>query len=182
MDSDNMLFVKTFDDVPANAQFENEAEIELWLTNDHSYIELENQGAKANLAPGDSLLYAVKWFLSEIPDSVSVADQSSELAAFAQAIIKQPDTSSTVPNPVDFVHNTKHGRIYAYPNPAGNVVAFSYFPWQEANLVIFNSVGKTMLQTKVVPNSPIDISTFSHGLYSYVISTDKQIFTGKFLH
>lgn len=79
-----VLFVKKFIDVPRSQQAPNEAEIELWLSGDHQYIELENQSRYQQIAPNDTLRYTIKWYLRKLPPAVTVSAGSQSLLEYAR--------------------------------------------------------------------------------------------------
>ncbi|GHU69217.1 hypothetical protein FACS189413_07720 [Bacteroidia bacterium] len=65
----NLLFVKTFprtkiEDLPVL-----QGEVEIFLSPDASYLELENHGAYTRLECGQSLVYDEKWFLWRFPEN-----------------------------------------------------------------------------------------------------------------
>ena len=63
VDEDSVLFIKQFANVPYGSEAPTEGEIELWLTGDHSYIELENQGKYEEIPAEYQSEYLVKWYL-----------------------------------------------------------------------------------------------------------------------
>ncbi len=86
------LFVKTFPDVgyiAPDAPAAGEAEVEVY-GNGSTYVELENQGAYVTLAAGTTLTYAVRWYLRDIPGTVTVASGDTSLYDFAQSIAQEP--------------------------------------------------------------------------------------------
>jgi hypothetical protein len=61
--SDNLLMIKKFDDLTPAQPAPDEAEIQVYVNQGKSYIELESQGAYKTLQPGDSLTWEVDWYL-----------------------------------------------------------------------------------------------------------------------
>ena len=59
----NLLLVKKFPDLKPSQPAPAEAEIQVYVNQGTSFIELESQGAYSELAPGESLNYSVKWYL-----------------------------------------------------------------------------------------------------------------------
>jgi hypothetical protein len=76
------LLVKQFQDQPASAAAPNEAEIELYVNPDHSYIEVENQGAFASIAPGQTVRWQVVWYVRKLPGGVVPSLGNPDLIAF----------------------------------------------------------------------------------------------------
>ena len=62
---DQVLFVKKFPDLSPGQVAPGEEEVEVYIHQNKDYIELENQGAYQELAPGDSLEWEVRWYLRE---------------------------------------------------------------------------------------------------------------------
>jgi hypothetical protein len=78
------LLVKQFQDQPATAAAPGEAEIELYVNPDHSYVEVENQGAYGSIAPGRSVTWKVVWYVRQVSAGASRAD----LVAFVERTLK----------------------------------------------------------------------------------------------
>jgi hypothetical protein len=82
------LLVKQFQDQPASAAAPNEAEIELYVNPDHSYIEVENQGAFASIAPGQTVRWQVAWYVRLLPVGVVPSLGNPDLIAFVAQTLK----------------------------------------------------------------------------------------------
>jgi hypothetical protein len=82
------LLVKSFSDTPAAQVAPGEAEIEIYADAGHSYIEVENQGAYASVAPGATSSWTVRWFLRQLDPSVSLQTGSTELLSVVRGLIK----------------------------------------------------------------------------------------------
>lgn len=65
--ADDWLFVKAFDNVPADLIAPGEGEIELYVKGDGSYMELEQQGYLTTLMPGETLDWHVLWSFASLP-------------------------------------------------------------------------------------------------------------------
>lgn len=79
------LFLKQFDDVPADKQAPSpEAEIEIYAA--PGYVEVEPQGPYTQLMPGEHLTWRVRWFVREVPADISVELGSTALRDFAQKL------------------------------------------------------------------------------------------------
>jgi hypothetical protein len=85
----NLLLVKAFTDTPPSQAAPGEAEIELYTDAGHSYVEVENQGAYARLAPGATATWTVRWFLRCLDPSVSVQPGSAALLSTVRALVKR---------------------------------------------------------------------------------------------
>jgi hypothetical protein len=83
----NLLLVKAFSDTPATQAAPGEAEIEIYTDASHSYIEVENQGAYASLAPGATSTWTVRWFLRQLDATVSVQPGSSDLLTLVRGMV-----------------------------------------------------------------------------------------------
>lgn len=76
------LLVKQFQDQPASAAAPGEAEIELYVNPDHSYVEVENQGAYGSLTPGETVRWQVTWYVRKLPSGVTPSAGNPDLVAF----------------------------------------------------------------------------------------------------
>ncbi|MDF3064688.1 MAG: hypothetical protein K0R38_289 [Polyangiaceae bacterium] len=76
------VLVKRFQDQPASAAAPGEAEIEVYVNPDHSYAEIEQQGAYASIAPGGTATWKVSWYVRKLPSGVGVSPGSTDLVAF----------------------------------------------------------------------------------------------------
>jgi len=83
----DLLLVKSFTDITPAQAAPGEAEIELYTNAAHTYIEVENQGAYAPIAPGAKSLWTVRWFLRKLDASVSVSAGSADLLAIVRALV-----------------------------------------------------------------------------------------------
>jgi hypothetical protein len=84
----DLLLVKAFGNTPAAQAAPGEAEIELYTDAAHTYIEVENQGAYASLAPGASSQWTVRWFLRKLDPSISVQVGSADLVSAVRMLVK----------------------------------------------------------------------------------------------
>lgn len=76
------LLLKRFQDVDAAAAAPGEAEIELYVNPDHTYVEVEQQGAYASIAPGASVRWQVTWYVRKLPAAIASAASRADLVAF----------------------------------------------------------------------------------------------------
>jgi hypothetical protein len=84
----NLLLVKAFTDTLATQAAPGEAEIELYTDDAHTYIEVENQGAYASVAPGATSTWTVRWFLRQLDATVSVQPGSADLLSLVRGLVK----------------------------------------------------------------------------------------------
>ena len=82
------LLVKTFAVVPRAAQAPGEAQIELYATPAHTYVEVEVQGAYETIAPGGTLTWQVVWLVRRLPAEVPRAVGSAALLDFIRGIVE----------------------------------------------------------------------------------------------
>ena len=61
--ANGLLMIKKFDDLTQSQPAPDEAEIQVYVNQGKTYIELESQGEYKTLAPGESLTWAVDWYL-----------------------------------------------------------------------------------------------------------------------
>lgn len=81
-----ILFLKTFDDVPAASMATGEGEVEIY-TNGASYIEIENQGAFGAIPAAGTSKYKVTWAIRKIPASVTVAAGDAGLIEYVKGVV-----------------------------------------------------------------------------------------------
>ncbi len=72
--SNGLLFVKTFPDIAVAQLPPTQGEVEIYYQKAGQYIELENHGPYTFLAPGETLIYKEKWYLSNLQANASKAD------------------------------------------------------------------------------------------------------------
>ena len=66
--ADGLLMIKKFDDLTPSQPAPDEAEIQVYVNQGKTYIELESQGEYKMLAPGESLTWTVDWYLIPLKD------------------------------------------------------------------------------------------------------------------
>lgn len=62
----SLLFVKKFPDIDTTQFAPNEGEVLFYFSYEDNYIEIENQGAYLEVAPGEKYSYSVNWYLIEL--------------------------------------------------------------------------------------------------------------------
>lgn len=89
--ADSILFVKSFPEISPSAFAPSESEIEIY--EETALIEMEEQGAYVQLAPGDSLSWTVRWNLKAMPKGTNVAAGSKALIDSARSLNSLRPTS-----------------------------------------------------------------------------------------
>jgi hypothetical protein len=82
------LLLKQFQDQPASEVAPGEAEIELYVNPGHDYVEVENQGALARIAPGQTVRWQVAWYVRQLPAKVVPSLGNPDLIAFVAQTLK----------------------------------------------------------------------------------------------
>ncbi len=82
------VLIKEFEDLPMSAAAPGEAEVELYVNADHSYVEVENQGAYASIAPGGTVRWKVTWYARRLPAGVTASVGNADLVAFVTETLK----------------------------------------------------------------------------------------------
>ncbi|MCQ2145719.1 MAG: DUF4380 domain-containing protein [Bacteroidales bacterium] len=83
--NNGLLLVKKFPDLVPSQPAPDEAEIQVYVNEGKTFIELESQGTYTTLQPGESLNYTVRWYLVPQPK----ADvPSSKLVKTVKKLIK----------------------------------------------------------------------------------------------
>ena len=81
------LLVKTFAAVPREAHAPGEAQIEIYASPAHTYVEVEAQGAYETVAPGEALSWRVVWLARRLPPQLPVGVGSEALLAHVRALV-----------------------------------------------------------------------------------------------
>lgn len=81
----DVVFIKSFADIPPAQIPPEEGEIQLWTDNTHAVLEMENEGAYVLLAAKQSLIWTVRWYLRSIPADAPVTVGSTKLVDFVRA-------------------------------------------------------------------------------------------------
>ena len=70
---ERLLYLVSYPDFEPAAAAPGEAEIELYTNSSDVYVEFEQQGALAVIAPGESMTWTVRWKLRRLPGGTTVA-------------------------------------------------------------------------------------------------------------
>ena len=79
-----LLLLKTFPEIARTDQAPGEAEIELYADPNHTYVEVEEQGAYRPLAPDQEVSWAVTWRLRRLPPALVTQVGNKDLLALAR--------------------------------------------------------------------------------------------------
>jgi hypothetical protein len=82
----DLLFVKTWLDVPRDKQAPGEGEVELYVDKTGLFVEIEQQGPYEELAAGASLRWATSWLVERLDPKVTVAPGSASLLEAARRL------------------------------------------------------------------------------------------------
>lgn len=85
--NDDVIFIKTFQDVPQSQQASGEAEVEVFVSGGFGYVEVEQQGPYELVPSGESSTWSVRWILRRRPVDVSATLGSSDLVDWVRAEI-----------------------------------------------------------------------------------------------
>jgi hypothetical protein len=86
----DLLLVKVFADVPRALQAPKEAEIEIYVDGAGRFVEVEQQGAYGELAPGASSTWPVRWLLRKLPSDLAAQPGKAELLEFVRRLVAAP--------------------------------------------------------------------------------------------
>ena len=76
-----LLYMVSYPDIQPAEAAPGEAEVEVFANRD--YVEIENQGTLAPLAPGEALTWTVRWKLRRVPANAKLDAGDPTLTAFA---------------------------------------------------------------------------------------------------
>jgi hypothetical protein len=82
----NLMFVKVFPDIGREAQAPNEGEIVIYVHDSGRFVEMEQQGAYQELAPGASLTWPVVFAVGRIAADVEIKAGNPRLVALARQL------------------------------------------------------------------------------------------------
>lgn len=85
---DDWVVVKKFTDTPANMAAPNEAEIEIFVSADADYMEVEQQGAYGAVPMGGMVSWTVTWLVRRLPQGVTATAGSQPLVDFVGTLVQ----------------------------------------------------------------------------------------------
>lgn len=83
--ANGLLMIKKFDDLTLSQPAPDEAEIQVYVNQGKTYIELESQGEYKTLAPGEGYTWVVDWYLIPLKDK---AEPSKKLLDLVRSTIR----------------------------------------------------------------------------------------------
>lgn len=84
---DGYLLVKEFSDNPPSAIAEGEREVEIFTHVEHIFIEMKQQGASVELAPGAYLDWTVIWHVKKLPEELADNPDPQTLASYVRGLL-----------------------------------------------------------------------------------------------
>jgi hypothetical protein len=81
----HLLYLLAYPDIQPSQAAPGEAEVEIYTGPSADYLEMETQGALTSIAPGETLVWTVRWKLRAVPGGTSVAPGSAALESFTAA-------------------------------------------------------------------------------------------------
>lgn len=84
---DGLVLIKTFENIDPAEQADGEAEIEIFISGDYDYAELEQQGRYSRPAPGATTQWTVGWWLRALPSGMSVTPGDEALVNWIREVI-----------------------------------------------------------------------------------------------
>ncbi|WGL17628.1 DUF4380 domain-containing protein [Microbulbifer bruguierae] len=85
---DGLLYLKVYPKVAPGEMATGEGDIELYLSGEKPYLELEVQSAARNLLTGEVLDWTVDWLVHPIPDDIELRPGSAALLEFTRQQIE----------------------------------------------------------------------------------------------
>lgn len=82
------LFIKQFPILKQNETAPGEVNTEIYVNKPNTYMEIENQGSFKELQHGQSLNYQVKWYVRQIPASLTAEVGNQALVNYVRSVLK----------------------------------------------------------------------------------------------
>jgi hypothetical protein len=83
----DLVFVKVFPDVMRAEQAPKEADVELYIDGAGRFVEVEQQGAYAEIAAGATTTWRVRWLLRTLPPGVDREVGNNQLLDFVRSLV-----------------------------------------------------------------------------------------------
>jgi hypothetical protein len=83
----DLVFVKIFPDVPREAQAPGEGEIEIYVHESGRFVEVEQQGAYVEIAPGGSSMWTVRWLVRRLREGIGPPRQNGKLVDYVRSLV-----------------------------------------------------------------------------------------------
>ncbi len=84
----DILFVKTFKDIPDGTAGTGHGEVEVYYREDRSYEEVEDHHEQAMFAAGATIDWPVRWYLRRLPASVTRTAGNQQLVDYVTNLLK----------------------------------------------------------------------------------------------
>jgi hypothetical protein len=165
LNDSNELYIRRTKEVPSDKQAPDESENELWFSSTDSYLELEIQSEYTDILSEDSLVWDVKWYVRNLPDSIVAEVGNQNLIDYVRNVIKSNPVIIGIENPTIADFNV-------YPNPASKYISVKTDRkfQKPIFLKIYNLQGKLVKFSKITLKSKVDVSMLKEGMYIYTIS------------
>ena len=95
---DRLLYLKVYPRVALRDMATGEGDIELYLSGELPFLELEVQSAAQHLKSGQALDWAVEWLITPIPENIEVRSGSPALLDFVRSQISQNSVQRESPD------------------------------------------------------------------------------------
>lgn len=170
--SDNVVFIKSFEDVISDNYAPGEGEFEYYTGG--TYIELENQGKYTSVPAGDTLNYDVTWHIQELPENITAEIGSTDMIDFVQQVV---DTETTK------VDDLTISDAKVFPNPVKDILTVDIQKGQGKKAVFSLSdiSGRLVLTKEFSRNTQVDVSELPQGIFLYKIISDQKMSMGKLI-
>lgn len=86
-----IVFIKKFPVIKSDQAAPGEKNVELYINRENTYMELENQGLYQKLAPGESLIYKVKWYARRLPAGLNAETGNRALISYVRSLVDSGD-------------------------------------------------------------------------------------------
>ena len=83
----DIVFIKTFENVPLSEQAEGESEIEVYVNGGFDYVEIEQQGRYQALPSGGSAPWRVDWYLRQRPAEIEGSVGDPALVSWVRSVL-----------------------------------------------------------------------------------------------
>jgi hypothetical protein len=178
---DNYLFLKKFENIEATSAATGEAEVEVYTADNHSYTELENQGAYVSVNAGDSIKWKVKWYVRKIESANDIFRGSQKLIGLANRLINLPELPDTFPT--TRISQVKSQGINLFPVPAKEKVMVQLpSNVKNAKVSIYDMQGALVLSSDITAsNSMISLKNVPAGSYVCRVYSKCGLNENKFL-
>ena len=82
------MLIKKYEDIPANASAPDQGEVEIYLSDNYWYIEVETQGRYGSISTDKPMVWTMVWYPRQISKNISVVKGNAELVSLVRSIVK----------------------------------------------------------------------------------------------